>query len=81
MLNHYFFIMRLLISFFIGSFLLTLNALGQRPTHVPGPGEPANFFESPVSVVIYIIVPIIIGVFYFVWRKKTRKKNNSNSHN
>jgi ACR3 family arsenite efflux pump ArsB len=72
--------MRLLISFFIGSFLLTLNALGQRPTHVPGSGEPANFFESPGSVLIYIIIPIIIGVFYFVWRKKNKKSKNNGNH-
>ncbi len=57
----------LMIVYFFTSF-------AQRPTHVPGAGEPARVFESPVTVVIYIVIPLLIGVFYVLWRRKIRKE-------
>lgn len=55
-----------------------LASYAQRPTHVPGAGEPARVFESPVTVLIYIVIPVLIGVFYFIWRKKVKKDEEQN---
>lgn len=67
----------LLLSFFL-MMLYAYTSFAQRPTHVPGAGEPARVFESPVNVVIYIVIPLLIGVFYLLWRRKIKKENKQN---
>ena len=60
-------------------FLLQAFAVfAQRPTHVPGPGEPVRFFESPANIVMYIVLPVLIVFFYVLWRRWLRKNQNEN---
>lgn len=56
--------------------LLVLNSmalLAQRPTHVPGPQGPVRFFETPANIIMYIVLPLAILVFYLMWQKWLRK--------
>lgn len=68
---------QLLLSFLLMMFYIQ-PSFSQRPTHVPGAGEPTRVFESPVSVVIYIVIPVLIGVFYILWRRKIKKDEEQN---
>lgn len=70
--------MKILLLSFPLLMLYAYSSFAQRPTHVPGAGEPARVFESPVTVVIYIVIPLLIGVFYIVWRKRIKKENQQN---
>lgn len=53
----------------------------QMPTHVPGGSEPVDFFESPASVLVYIIIPVIVVVLYVIWRKKNQKEQEAQNKN
>ncbi len=48
----------------------------QRPTNVPYDTEPVRFFESWSNIIIYIIIPIIVVLIYYLWRRKINKENN-----
>ncbi|WP_010135840.1 adenylosuccinate synthetase [Ochrovirga pacifica] len=54
--------------------LFTLLTALQKPDGIPSPNEdnPLNF-SDPYEVMVYIVLPVCIAVFYFVWRKKRRK--------
>ncbi len=55
---------------------IMLNSIAlyaQRPTHVPGPQGPVRFFESPANIIMYIVLPLAIIVFYVMWQKWLRK--------
>ncbi len=54
--------------------LLSVGALAQRPTHIPGNGEPVNFFDSLTNIVLYIIIPLLVVVLFFLWRRDLKKK-------
>jgi hypothetical protein len=51
----------------------SVSLLAQRPTHVPSPGGPVRFFESPANIVMYIVLPIAILVLYMLWRRWVRR--------
>ena len=53
--------------------LQSFSLLAQRPTHVPSPGGPVRFFESPANIVMYVVLPIAIVIIYVLWRKWLRK--------
>lgn len=53
----------------------------QRPTHIPGNNEPVNFFESPASILMYIIIPAIVVVLYVIWRRKIKKEREAHNKN
>lgn len=55
------------------AFLNAITLFAQRPTHVPGPQGPVRFFESPANIVIYIVLPLAIIVFYMIWRRQKNK--------
>lgn len=46
----------------------------QKPSEIPGDTGKVELTETS-DVIIYILIPIIITVLYFVWKK--RKKNGS----
>ncbi|MFH4967549.1 adenylosuccinate synthetase [Gaetbulibacter sp. M240] len=52
-----------------------LNFLFQLPpgTRNPGDNTPIDF-SNPIEVLVYIILPILIVVFYMLWRKKKKKE-------
>lgn len=53
---------------------LLYASLIQVPSSTPNPGDTSPVdFSSPFEVIVYIIAPILLVVFYFVYRKKQRK--------
>lgn len=46
----------------------------QKPSEIPGDTGKVELTETS-DVIIYILIPIIIIILYFVWKK--RKKNTS----
>ncbi|EPR70291.1 hypothetical protein ADIWIN_3647 [Winogradskyella psychrotolerans RS-3] len=47
----------------------------QIPQGTPNPGEnTAIDISRPFDIIVYIILPILIVIFYLVWRQKKRKK-------
>lgn len=67
------------------SLLLYYSLLSaQQPTHVPGPQtNKAIDLNSWFDVIVFIVLPILLIVIYFMWRRQVKKdklndKNNSN---
>ncbi len=64
-------------------FLLMLPSLllAQRPTHSPGPSS-----NSPVDltswfdVIVFIVLPIVMIVMYFLYRKQLKQNKNDNEN-
>ncbi len=54
--------------------MLPVLVLGQRPSSVPYDTEPVRFFESPANIIIYIVLPLLIVLIYFLWRRKIKKE-------
>ncbi|RXJ51192.1 adenylosuccinate synthetase [Gelidibacter gilvus] len=49
----------------------------QIPSSTPNPGDTSPIdFSSPFEVIVFIIAPILLIVFYLVYRKKQRKDKN-----
>ena len=66
---------RLLTTLF--SFMLTIAAFAQAPTHLPDRGsEPLHFFESWENIVFYIIIPLAIIVLYVIWRRQKKREED-----
>ena len=55
--------------------------MAQRPTHVPFDSEPVRFFESPFSVIIYVVIPLLILLFYVIWRRRIKKEQKEQEKN
>lgn len=50
-----------------------LRIYAQSPTHVPKPDRSPVDFSQLANIVLFIILPLLIVVFYFMWRNKKRK--------
>ncbi|MBF8150614.1 adenylosuccinate synthetase [Winogradskyella sp. F6397] len=45
--------------------------LAQIPSGTPNPGQNSGIdFSSPFDVIVFIVLPILLIISYFVWRKK-----------
>lgn len=57
------------------NFVYITSLLIQSPDGIPKPGnnEPLDL-QSWSEVIIYILIPILLIVFYFVWRKNRRNR-------
>lgn len=57
-------------------FILLISGFvfAQKPSEIPGDTGKVELTETS-DVIIYILIPIIIIILYFVWKK--RKKNGS----
>jgi len=57
-------------------FILLISGFvfAQKPSDIPGDTGKVELTETS-DVIIYILIPIIIIILYFVWKK--RKKNGS----
>jgi uncharacterized BrkB/YihY/UPF0761 family membrane protein len=64
------------IVFFISlAFIIKNDLWAQSPTNIPRQeSEPVQFFDSWENVVIYLIIPVVIIILYYVWKKKTLNK-------
>lgn len=69
-------------TFLALTFLLFVNILtAQQPTHSPGPQNNSPIdLNSWFDIIVFIILPIAMIVFYFIWRRQVKmgKKNESN---
>jgi hypothetical protein len=47
----------------------------QTPSATPNPGDSSGLdLSNPFDLIVYIILPIAIFVFYLLYRKQNRKK-------
>jgi len=69
--------MKKLFPLLAAAVLFVARASAQRPTHVPGNGEPLRLLESPENVIFFLVVPVVIGVLYFIWRRKQRREQDA----
>jgi H+/gluconate symporter-like permease len=60
----------------VGAFLITIVIMmngmilmAQRPTHIPGDGEPVGFFDSLSNIIFFIVIPVFIVVIYILYRR------------
>lgn len=70
--------MKLFKYIFSGIFLLFSSAAtwAQKPTMSPkGDYDPVDF-QQIENIVIFIVIPIVFLILYFVWRKKKRNERN-----
>lgn len=55
------------------------NSLLQVPTGTPNPRDGSQFdFSSPFDVIVYIVLPIVIVIFYILYRRQ-RANDQKNS--
>lgn len=61
-------------------FLFTQFLYGQRPTNSPNPQDNTPIdFNNLFDVIVFIVLPIAMFIFYFLWRKQV-KKNRENKN-
>ncbi|PNW26380.1 adenylosuccinate synthetase [Formosa algae] len=54
---------------------IAYNLLAQLPLGTPNPDDNAPIdITDPFDLIVFIILPIIMVIFYIIWRKK--KQNN-----
>ncbi len=57
--------------------LFTITVYAQTPTHVPRDRtEPVNFFESTENIIFFVVLPLLIVVFYFLWKRDVKKRQD-----
>jgi hypothetical protein len=56
--------------------MTTLASAAQMPTHIPVDREPVGFLDSAENIFLFLVLPVIIGGLYFLWRRNTRNKNS-----
>tara|TARA_R100001369_G_scaffold91926_1_gene134812 strand:+ start:264 stop:473 length:210 start_codon:yes stop_codon:yes gene_type:complete len=61
-------------SFIITSIFLISSAEAQIPKEVPHPdnNKPLNLLD-PADIIIYIVIPAIFIILFFVWRSRQKK--------
>jgi H+/gluconate symporter-like permease len=56
---------------------LILNAgmtMAQSPSHLPRKKpEPIGFFDSIENTIMFVVIPIIIAILYFIWKRNNAK--------
>ena len=62
--------MRLITGMF--AMLITMGVNAQLPQDLPHSPEPVDF-SSPVNIIIYIVIPLLLIAGYVLWRRKFRK--------
>ncbi len=56
---------------------LTLTGLyAQKPTEVPNPSDKPIDLTNPSDVIIFIVLPLIAVLLYFIWRGKQKKRKH-----
>ena len=64
-------------SVFAVLILFTLPILAQTPTHLPrNLTEPVKFFESTENIIFFVVIPLLIVLFYFLWRRDVKKRKD-----
>jgi len=63
------------IILFIPLFFATIIAGAQIPDLIPS-GETEPLELTPFNIIVYIVLPVIIFIIYFMYRKSKRKNKN-----
>lgn len=63
--------------FIISAVLLSLNTFAQSQELVKLDNDPVDF-SNPLNILLYIVFPIVLAVFYFWWLKHQRKERENN---
>lgn len=54
--------------------LWQVSLMAQSPTHIPrSRPEPVGFWESTGNIIFFIVIPLVIVVLYFLWRRQVKK--------
>jgi heme/copper-type cytochrome/quinol oxidase subunit 2 len=53
----------------------------QTPTHIPRDSRPVDFFDSTENIIVFIVLPVVIVVLYFLWRKQRAKQKDQDKNN
>ncbi|HCE54798.1 MAG TPA: adenylosuccinate synthetase [Lutibacter sp.] len=52
---------------------------GQRPTHSPNPQDNTPIdLNNLFDVIVFIVLPILMIIFYILWRNQVKNKGNKN---
>lgn len=67
---------------YISMLLISVTSFAQQPTHVPSPQNNSpidlnNWFD----IIVFIIIPLVLIVVYFLWRSQVRKDNEAERRN
>jgi heme/copper-type cytochrome/quinol oxidase subunit 2 len=55
-------------------FFSTMGLFAQAPSSLPRRNpEPLGFFDSTTNIVFYVVLPVIIGILYFIWKRNTAR--------
>jgi len=61
-------------------FFFTPFLYAQKPTHSPNPQDNTPIdFNNLFDVIVFIVLPILMVIFYILWRKQV-KKNRDNKN-
>ena len=59
-------------------FLFTTFLYAQKPTHSPNPQDNTPIdFNNLFDVIVFIVMPILMFIFYIIWRKQVKKNRNN----
>ncbi|WP_339700005.1 adenylosuccinate synthetase [uncultured Marixanthomonas sp.] len=63
-------------SLFAALMFFISKAEAQIPKEVPHPdnNKPLDL-SSPADIIIYIVIPVVFIILFFVWRSRRKKKN------
>jgi heme/copper-type cytochrome/quinol oxidase subunit 2 len=63
--------------FLISLLVSIVKTMAQAPTYLPKRNpEPLGFFDSTENIVFFVILPIIITILYFIWKRNTSRLKN-----
>ncbi|MEX0810639.1 MAG: hypothetical protein WD048_00395 [Chitinophagales bacterium] len=65
---------KILSSLFILLFLAFFS-MAQMPKNIPHDTGPVEFLDSPLNILLFIALPILLVVFYIWWRKFYQNKH------
>lgn len=64
--------MKQLLSIFIFYFISEIS-MAQIPRDVPNPSNNSKIdLSNPADLIIYIVIPIALVIFYFIWKRKSK---------
>ncbi|MCH8554295.1 MAG: hypothetical protein LAT76_03995 [Schleiferiaceae bacterium] len=55
--------------------LISLQVFGQRPSLQPKSGGDPVDFTNPKNIILYIVIPIVIVILYFLYKREQKKDN------
>jgi heme/copper-type cytochrome/quinol oxidase subunit 2 len=62
---------------YVALFFFTAFIYGQRPTHSQNPQNNTPIdLNNLFDVIVFVVLPIVVIIFYFLWRKQVKNKGN-----